>query len=130
MWVVSMNIDVVWKEREGLVAMEICCCGEKAEKELKLTVDFLKLIAEENRLKIICLLAQRELCVCDIWSALNMPQNLTSHHLKALREFGLISSRKEGLNVYYSLNSNALSEARDLLEAFLTANKRVCSIKK
>ncbi|HBR70647.1 TPA: transcriptional regulator [Candidatus Dependentiae bacterium] len=109
--------------------MELCCVGEKAEKELRLTVDFLKLIAEENRLKILCLLAQGELCVCKIWSALNIPQNLTSHHLKALKEYGLISSRKEGLNVYYVLNIQVLKDAQDLLEAFLTAHKRVCLIK-
>lgn len=109
--------------------MEICCSGEKAAKELKVTVEFLKLIAEENRLKIICLLAQSELCVCKIWSALNIPQNLTSHHLKALKKYGLISSRKEGLNVYYSLNSQALKKSQDLLEAFLTAHKKVCLVK-
>ncbi|PKN03168.1 transcriptional regulator [Candidatus Dependentiae bacterium HGW-Dependentiae-1] len=101
--------------------MEPCCSGKKAEKELSLTVAFLKLLAEENRLKIVCLLAQGELCVCDIWGALNIPQNLTSHHLKALKKYGLITSRKEGLNVYYSLNANALKASKKLLDGFLTA---------
>lgn len=103
-----------------------CCVGKKAENELRLAVAFLKLLAEENRLKIVCLLAQKELCVCDIWSALNIPQNLTSHHLKALKKYGLISSRKEGLNVYYALNKDSLQNSKKLLNAFLTTHKKSC----
>ncbi len=106
--------------------MESCCVGKRAQKELALTVEFLKLIAEENRLKIVCLLAQSELCVCEIWSALNIPQNLTSHHLKALKEYGLILSRKDGLNVYYSLDTKALKVSKELLDEFLTARKKAC----
>lgn len=106
--------------------MKKCCVGKKAEKELKLTVDFLKLVAEENRLKILCILLGGELCVCDIWSALNIPQNLTSHHLKALKDFGLLSARKEGLNVYYSINKKSFGKATKLLDAFLTARKKAC----
>jgi ArsR family transcriptional regulator len=88
----------------------------------------LKLIAEKNRIKIICLLAQGELCVCEIWSGLNLSQNLTSHHLKALKDYGLISSRKEGLNVFYSLNTKELKIAKDRLDKFLTPQKRACKI--
>ena len=106
--------------------MKSCCVGKKAEKELALTVEFLKLIAEENRLKIVCLLAQSELCVCDIWGAINIPQNLTSHHLKALKKYGLISSRKEGLNVFYTLNKDSLKSSKKLLDEFLTARKKAC----
>lgn len=106
--------------------MEPCCVGEKVANELKLTVGFLKLLAEENRLKIVCLLAQGELCVCDIWSVLNIPQNLTSHHLKALKKYGLITSRKNGLNVYYSLNSDTLNDSKKLLNEFLTKQKKAC----
>lgn len=106
--------------------MNTCCSGKKAEQELKSTVDFLKLLAEENRLKIICLLAQGELCVCDIWNSVNIPQNLTSHHLKALKEYGLISSRKEGLNVFYSLNTDSLHGCKKLLDEFLSAQKKAC----
>ena len=99
--------------------MKQCCAGKKAEHQLKLAANFLKLIAEENRLKIVCLLARRELCVCEIWRMLDIPQNLTSHHLKALKDYGLISSRKEGLNVFYSLNTASLKESKKLLNGFL-----------
>jgi len=108
--------------------VEQCCIGKKAEQELTLTADFLKLIAEKNRLKIVCLLAQGELCVCEIWEMLNISQNLTSHHLKALKDYGLISSRKEGLNVFYSLNTSSLEESKKLLNKFLNLRNKTNSI--
>lgn len=82
-----------------------CCENKKIKGELKETVNFLKAISEENRLVILCILQKQELCVCDIWQHLNLSQNLTSHHLKTLKDFGLVKSRKEGTKVIYSLNS-------------------------
>ncbi|MGQ9848187.1 MAG: ArsR/SmtB family transcription factor [Bacteroidales bacterium] len=67
-------------------------------------VEFLKVISEENRLKILCLLKNSEKCVWDIWQYLGLVQNLVSHHLKVLKDFGLVSSKQEGLKVIYSLN--------------------------
>ncbi|OGF27918.1 hypothetical protein A2303_07740 [Candidatus Falkowbacteria bacterium RIFOXYB2_FULL_47_14] len=85
--------------------MKLDCCNNKQnEKELKETVAFLRAISEENRLKILCILKKQELCVCDIWKFLDLPQNLVSHHLKVLKDFGLLGSRKEGTKVIYFLN--------------------------
>lgn len=81
-----------------------CCINKQVLKEVGKTAGLLKVIAEENRLKILCTLKNGELCVCDIWENLDLSQNLVSHHLKVLREAGLIESRKEGLNVMYSRN--------------------------
>jgi len=87
-----------------------CCKDKKSIKELKKVVDFLKIISEENRLKILCLLREGEKCVCDIWQCLKLPQNLVSHHLKALKDFGLISAKKEGLKVFYKLNQKVVKK--------------------
>jgi len=73
-------------------------------KALKTTTDFLKIISEENRLKILSLLQKEEKCVCDIWQYLKLPQNLTSHHLKVLKDCKLVSSKQKGLKVIYSIN--------------------------
>ena len=62
-----------------------CCIDNKTLKEVRQTAEFLKIIAEENRLKILCTLKAGERCVCDIWQDLNIPQNLASHHLKILK---------------------------------------------
>ncbi len=96
-----------------------CCKNKKARDELKQVVDFLKAISEENRLKILCVLQKRELCVCEIWQILDLPQNLVSHHLKVLRDFDLVECRKEGVKIIYSLNSKNTKKYVSLLSRFI-----------
>jgi DNA-binding transcriptional ArsR family regulator len=80
---------------------------------------FLKLIADPNRLRILSLLAHGERCVCDIETPLDLPQNLTSHHLAALKRAGLAHDRREGKWVYYSLDADALDHHLGVLCALL-----------
>ena len=82
-------------------------------------VGFIKVVSEVNRLKILSMLRGGEKCVCDIWQRIKLPQNLTSHHLKILKDAGLVTSRKEGLKVLYRLNDKALERGIELLRAFL-----------
>lgn len=103
-----------------------CCLDQAADKQLQQVVEFLKIIAEENRLKILCILAHSEQCVCNIWQYLNIPQNLASHHLKVLKDFGLIKSRKEGLNVFYCLNGDQLATSKKMLDEFLAQKNKIC----
>jgi len=63
-----------------------------------------KALSDETRLRIIKLLAQGELCVCDITAALDMVQPKVSFHLSALKEAGLIKDRKSGKWIHYSLS--------------------------
>jgi len=91
----------------------------KDNQDLPLLADFLKVIAEDNRLKILCLLQNGEQCVCEIWQFLDLPQNLTSHHLKVLKDFGLVSSRQEGLKVFYKLNKKVVEKHLKILNKFL-----------
>jgi DNA-binding transcriptional ArsR family regulator len=98
-----------------------CCVDKKSVAGLSQTVDFLKIISEENRLKILCLLREEEKCVCDIWQYLNLAQNLTSHHLKVLKNFGLVSSRQEGLKVIYSINKKVVKRFSKLLNNYLNS---------
>jgi len=85
-----------------------CCTEPKSQKKITDTAKFLKVIAEENRLKILCLLKAGELCVCDIWENLGIPQNLASHHLKILKSAQLIDSKKIGLKVIYFLDKKTI----------------------
>lgn len=98
-----------------------CCKNKKSADELLKTAEFLKIIAEENRLKILCILRDGEKCVCDIWQYLELPQNLISHHLRILKDFDLIYSKKDGLKVFYSLNKNIISKYSKLLNKFLNS---------
>ena len=102
----------------------LCCKNNSANsKNLKEVINFLKIISEENRLKIICILCFGEKCVCEIWQYLNLPQNLISHHLKVLKDFSLVSSKKEGLKVFYKLNKKVVKKYIELLNKFLNSKE-------
>lgn len=96
-----------------------CCKNKQSTNELFEAVEFLKIVAEENRLKILCILRNGEKCVCDMWQYLNLPQNLVSHHLKVLRDLGLIFSEKRGLKVFYKLNKKVVKKYLKLLNKLL-----------
>lgn len=96
-----------------------CCKTKKSQVKLRKAVDFLKVISEENRLKILCVLRKQDKCVCQMWQFLDLPQNLTSHHLKVLKCFGLIGSRKEGTKIFYFLNQKNIDKFTSLLLHFI-----------
>ena len=96
-----------------------CCKNKKLANNIENAVNFLRVISEENRIKILCLLQKEEMCVCNVWQYLGLSQNLTSHHLKTLKDFGLISSRKEGLKIFYKLNKKVVKKHLKILNQFL-----------
>lgn len=100
--------------------MPACHCNRGKGKKLEASAAFLRLIAEPHRLHILCLLKKGRHCVCDIWRHLGLRQNLVSHHLKALKDFGLIDSRKKGLKVFYNLNHRTVKKYETLLSSFLS----------
>ena len=64
-----------------------------------------KALSEEIRLRILVLLTEGEICVCDLMHVLNLPQSSVSRHMAKLKSAFLISDRRDGKWVYYSLNS-------------------------
>lgn len=71
-------------------------------------VTIFKALSDETRLRIIKLLEEGELCVCDITAALDMVQPKVSFHLSALKEAGLIKDRKQGRWIHYRLDDSDL----------------------
>jgi ArsR family transcriptional regulator len=67
-------------------------------------VTIFKTLSDETRLRIIKLLEEGELCVCDITAALDKVQPKVSFHLSALKEAGFIKDRKQGKWIHYSLS--------------------------
>ncbi|WP_240419270.1 ArsR/SmtB family transcription factor [Paenibacillus periandrae] len=65
--------------------------------------DVLKLLGDKNRLTIIALLKERELCVCEIVEFLQTSQPNISQHMRKLKDGGLVKETKKGQWVYYSL---------------------------
>lgn len=70
----------------------------------------LKALADENRLRVLNVLAKKELCVCEMESILGITQSNTSRHLIKLSDAGIIISEKKGQFVFYSLKSSTLEE--------------------
>jgi ArsR family transcriptional regulator len=80
-------------------------------------VPIFKALSDETRLRIIKLLEEGELCVCDITAALDMVQPKVSFHLSTLKEAGLIKDRKSGKWIHYSLNEKDLFRRMLILSA-------------
>ncbi len=78
-----------------------------------------KAIAEPKRLLIINELRDTELSVTDLCTALELSQSNVSQHLSVLRERGIVSARRDGSSIYYSLRSQKIVQAIDLLRQFL-----------
>ncbi len=92
----------------------------KNNPEIDRLAEFLKVVSEENRLRIICFLQKnKEQCVCDIWQFLDLSQNLVSHHLKVLKDFGLLNYKKDGLKVCYCVNKREFSKYKKVLNQVL-----------
>jgi ArsR family transcriptional regulator len=82
----------------------------------------LKALADPTRLRIVGLLAQRELCVCDLERLLGVSQSMTSHHLGVLRRAGLLVQRREDRDarwVYYRLNPETTAAVVEQLASLL-----------
>lgn len=65
--------------------------------------DLFKVFGDTTRIKILYVLFEAEVCVCDIATLLNMSQSAISHQLRTLKQSRLIKSRREGKTVFYSL---------------------------
>lgn len=81
----------------------------------------LQALADENRLRILEVLREGEHCVCELQSSLALAQSLLSHHLRALREAGLVHDRREGRWVYYRLVPEALLEVEEAMGSLRAA---------
>ena len=73
-------------------------------------VDFFKIFGESNRIKILFVLDHNEMCVCDIANVLNMTKSSISHQLSTLRLNGIVKCRREGKEVYYTLDDSHVKE--------------------
>ncbi len=92
------------------------------EKELQKLVNIHKSFASAPRLRILFALLEKELTVTELIEVCNLTQSATSHQLKGLKKHKLVKARKDGLNVYYSLDDSHVS---DILMTSLTHVKHI-----
>ncbi len=102
------------------------CCVDNTKELTNVAklASLLKLVGDENRLKILCVLLQGTHCVCEITQHLTLSQSLASHHLKDLKDAELVVDAKKGLKVFYSLTSRGKVITKHL---FQIINKEVKS---
>lgn len=94
------------------------CCGEPEltqedvldESAAVDLAELFRTMGDANRMRIISLLIQHELCVHDVANLLGMSQSAVSHQMRALRQMRLVKSRKEGRNVYYTLDDDHVAQ--------------------
>ena len=76
-----------------------------------------KAMSDSNRLRIIEMLTQGEKCGCNLLEELQVTQPTLSHHMKVLRDCGLVSSYKDGKWQHYSINCEKFKEYKDYIAA-------------
>lgn len=86
-------------------------------------IDVFKACADATRLRVLVLLSERELCVCELVEVLQMPQGKISRHLAVLRHAGLVDDRREGTWIHYSLK-RPMAGLNRRLRSYLKAEAR------
>ena len=95
----------------------LCCDTEEIHEELLKIVDetmpdeteldslaeLFKVFGDPTRIRILFVLSETEVCVCDLARALNMTQSAVSHQLRILKQSRLVKNRREGKSMFYSL---------------------------
>jgi len=86
--------------------------------------DIFKALSDPTRLRIVALLAQGELCVCDLMEILKLPQSTISRHMARLKSARIINDRRQGKWVHYSLqNGNLPDKIRHFLKTELPGDE-------
>lgn len=90
------------------------------EEELYDLAELFKVFGDSTRIRILFVLFEAEVCVCDLAQALHMTQSAVSHQLKILKQNKLVKSRREGKSVFYSLADShvrtIIDQGRDHIE--------------
>lgn len=93
----------------------------------KRTAIIFKALCDENRVKILKLLGTGEKCACKILEELNVTQPTLSHHMKILCDSEIVSGRKEGKWMYYSISESGANQTKEILNELTAVNGEDCS---
>lgn len=86
------------------------------------TAKVLKAISEPKRLRIVDMLSCGELCACEILEEFHITQPTLSHDMRLLVDAGLVIDRREGKNIYYSLNQDTLINLQETINNIFLSN--------
>ena len=74
-----------------------------SQQEMEAAAELFKVFGDSTRIRILFVLFEAEVCVCDLAKALNMTQSAISHQLRILKQNKLVKSRRDGKSIFYSL---------------------------
>lgn len=94
---------------------------------MKTTARMFKALSDETRLRILCLLLDGELCVCDLMAVLQLPQSTVSRHLAYLKNAGWVDDRRCAVWMYYSIVDDGNILQKSILQS-LRENLRVLEV--
>lgn len=99
------NCEIECCENEEVHEELLKIVNEKLPKEEELydLAELFKIFGDSTRIRILFVLFEAEVCVCDLAQALNMTQSAVSHQLRILKQNKLVKSRREGKSIFYSL---------------------------
>ena len=100
---IHIHQDIVDKVNENMPAEEV----------LFDLAEFFKVFADSTRIKILYVLLQSEMCVCDLAACLGMTHSAISHQLRVLKAYNLVKPRKQGKVVYYTLADSHVTALLD-----------------
>jgi ArsR family transcriptional regulator len=96
-----------------------------ASVNLSRAAELFHALSDETRLEIVQRLRGGERCVCDLTDLLDAAQSRLSFHLKVLKDAGLVSDRREGRWIHYSLSRDAFGEVQELLGEMKPSTRRL-----
>ncbi len=79
-------------------------------------VSFFRALGEETRIKIISMLLEEEMCICELIEKLNLSQSAVSHHVKILKQAELVNDRRQGKWNFYSINKAGFKKYLNLID--------------
>lgn len=85
--------------------------------DYKKTARIFKAFCDENRVRILELLKDGEKCACKLLEEMNITQPTLSHHMKILCDSGIVTGRKEGKWIHYSISQKGIEKARKYLDS-------------
>src|SRR2546423_9902562 len=111
-----MPVDLELAPKQKRAAGEPCCepvvCPDVERREAERMAAVAKALGDPVRLQLIDVLRKHagKVCVCELVPLFDLSQPTVSHHLKVLREAGLVGSERQGLWAYYYVNPDAVKE--------------------
>jgi len=91
---------------------------------MKQMAQIFKALGDETRLEILVALVGKEMCVCDILDAFRLSQPAISHHLKVLKQAGVLVDSRDGKWIYYSVNPEILELVQGLLQDVIKKSEK------